>query len=116
MPLSFLELLCVIDVHWLLKVPLSFTELLCVVDLAEDQLASKGFTVGLAAAAMVALGYPGEIQDEQKQRFIWRVLAICPFAYVVQLTSGLNEATEAAMKKPAAGVIVQARYLTVIRG
>ena len=47
----------------------------------------------------------------QCQRFIWWALAMCPFAFVVQqLTSGLNEATEAPTNKPAAGLIVQARY------
>ena len=33
--------------------------------LPADQLAFKCFTLGRDAAAMVALGYPGEIQDEQ---------------------------------------------------
>ena len=69
-------------------------------DLPADQLAFKCLTLGLAAVAMVALRYPGEIRDEQKQRFIWRVLAICPFAYVVQqLICGLSEATEVPTKK-----------------
>ena len=58
-------------VDWLLTIPLLLVELLCVMDLPADQLASKGFTLGLAAAAMVALGYPGEIQDDQSRHFIW---------------------------------------------
>jgi len=102
-------------VDWLLTVPLLLIELLCVMDLPADELASKGFTLGVASAAMVALGYPGEIQDDNTMRFLWWALAMCPFAYVVkELVVGLAAATEAPSNKAAAGLIAQARYLTVV--
>jgi bacteriorhodopsin len=102
-------------VDWLLTVPLLLIELLCVMDLPADELKSKGFTLGVASAAMVALGYPGEIQDDPTMRFLWWALAMVPFCYVVkELTVGLAEATEAPANKAAAGLIAQARYLTVI--
>jgi len=102
-------------VDWLLTVPLLLIELLCVMDLPADELASKGFSLGIAAALMVALGYPGEIQDDQSQRFIWWALAMVPFAYVVfSLVVGLSAATDSPTNKPAAGLITQARYLTVV--
>ena len=38
--------------------------------LAGRLLGLRDFTLGLAAASMIALGYTGEIQDDQSQRFI----------------------------------------------
>ena len=49
---SFNDAYCYVD--GLLLAPLFLIELLCVMDLPADQLASKGFTLGLAAAAMGA--------------------------------------------------------------
>ena len=40
----------------------------CGMDLPQSQLVSKGFSLGTAAAVMVALGYPGEIQDNPSGR------------------------------------------------
>ena len=48
----------------------------------------------MASALMVALGYPGEIQDDLTVRWFWWYLAMVPFCYVVlMLVVGLNEAT-----------------------
>jgi bacteriorhodopsin len=102
-------------VDWLLTVPLLLIELLCVMDLPAAELTSKGFTLGTAAAVMVALGYPGEIQDNPSGRFMWWGLSMIPFLYVVaQLVVGLGAATNAPVNAPAAGLITSARYLTVI--
>merc|ERR1712083_932467 len=69
-------------VDWLLTVPLLLIELILV------------WKLGLASAVMVALGYPGEIQDDLTVRWMWWALAMVPFAYVVlTLVAGLNEAT-----------------------
>merc|ERR1739847_130958 len=62
----------------------------------------------------VALGYPGEIQDDNNARWLWWSMAMVPFCYVVvTLLCGLSAATE---KQPAAakGLIVKARWLTAI--
>merc|ERR1711897_92847 len=67
-----------------------------------------------SSALMVALGYPGEVQDEAGARFFWWALAMVPFCYVVfRLVAGLNEATS---KQPeeAKGLVTAARYLTVV--
>merc|ERR1711953_860278 len=83
-------------VDWLLTVPLLLIELLCVMDLPADELASKGLTLGVASAVMVALGYPGEIQDNPSGRWLFWFFAMIPFAYVVfQLAVGLGEAAGA---------------------
>merc|ERR1712178_507976 len=50
-------------VDWLLTVPLLLIELILVMGLPAPETASKSWTLGVASAVMVALGYPGEIQD-----------------------------------------------------
>jgi bacteriorhodopsin len=102
-------------VDWLLTVPLLLIELILVMGLPADETASMAWKLGLSSALMVALGYPGEIQDDPSGRWIWWGLSMCPFAFVVQnLVIGLNDATEAAHNKAVAGLITKARYLTVI--
>merc|ERR1712176_626805 len=101
-------------VDWLLTVPLLLIELILVMGLPAEQTADLSWKLGVSSAIMVALGYPGEIQDDNSQRWIWWAMAMVPFCYVVStLLVGLSEATD---KQPAAakGLIVQARYLTAI--
>merc|ERR1712146_146721 len=69
---------------------------------------------GLASAAMVAIGYPGEIQDKLSARWIYWACAMVPFAFVVlTLVAGLNGAT-AKQPDSVKSLVVSARYLTVI--
>merc|ERR1712039_89530 len=101
-------------VDWLLTVPLLLIELILVMGLPADQSADLSLKLGVASAAMVALGYPGEIQDDDAVRWIWWFLAMIPFCYVVHtLVVGLGEATD---RQPEAcrGLVVKARWLTVI--
>jgi bacteriorhodopsin len=101
-------------VDWLLTVPLLLIELILVMKLPKDETVALGWKLGVASAVMVALGYPGEIQDDLSVRWFWWALAMVPFSYVVfALVSGLNEATS---KQPESvkGLVVSARYLTVI--
>merc|ERR1712028_127312 len=70
--------------------------------------------LGVASALMIALGYPGEIQDDLTQRWFWWALAMLPFCFVVgTLLSGLDAATS---KQPESvkGLVRTARYLTVV--
>jgi len=101
-------------VDWLLTVPLLLIELILVMGLPAEQTADLAWKLGVSSGLMVALGYPGEIQDDNSMRWIWWALAMCPFAYVVQtLAVGLGEATD---KNPECvrGLLVKARYLTII--
>merc|ERR1711877_14200 len=101
-------------VDWLLTVPLLLIELILVMKLPTDETVAMSWKLGVASAVMVALGYPGEIQDDLAVRWFWWALAMVPFSYVVfALVSGLNEATS---KQPESvkGLVVSARYLTVI--
>jgi len=101
-------------VDWLLTVPLLLIELILVMGLPAEETASLAWKLGLSSGLMVALGYPGEIQDDNSARWIWWALAMVPFCYVVQtLMVGLSDATE---QQPACarGLIVKARYLTAV--
>jgi len=66
-------------------------------------------------SVMVALGYPGEIQDDLAVRWFWWALAMIPFCYVVkELMVGLSEATSKQGSETASMLVSAARYLTVV--
>merc|ERR1712187_1020929 len=101
-------------VDWLLTVPLLLIELILVMKLSKEETVKLGWTLGLASAAMVAIGYPGEIQDKLSARWIYWACAMVPFAFVVlTLVAGLNGAT-AKQPDSVKSLVVSARYLTVI--
>merc|ERR1712193_435061 len=75
---------------------------------------SKSWTLGLASAIMVALGYPGEIQDSPSGRWKFWFLAMIPFLYVVgELAVGLKEASSN-QAPSVASLTGYARWLTII--
>jgi len=101
-------------VDWLLTVPLLLIELILVMKLPAAETKTLSVNLGVASAVMVALGYPGEIQDDLAMRWIWWAAAMVPFCYVVfSLVVGLGEATH---KQPESvkGLVVAARYLTAV--
>jgi len=101
-------------VDWLLTVPLLLIELILVMGLPADQTRSLSFTLGSAAALMIALGYPGEIQDDPQGRWMWWGLSMVPFCYVLfQLLVGLGAATQT-QPEAARGLIGKARLLTAV--
>ena len=82
-------------VDWLLTVPLLLIELILVMRLTEAETTSKCVRLGLAAALMVILGYPGEIADDNTTRAIWGTLSTIPFIYIVwELFKGLGASIE----------------------
>nr|WBQ85992.1 rhodopsin [Dinophyceae sp.] len=102
-------------VDWLLTVPLLLIELILVMKLSAEQTSKLSWNLGTAAAVMVALGYPGEIQDDLAVRWQWWFLSMIPFCYVVfTLAVGLAEATEKQASASAASLVSSARYLTVV--
>merc|ERR1711870_184330 len=69
-----------------------------VMKLPRAETVALSWNLGVSSAAMVALGYPGEIQDDPQGRWIWWAMAMIPFCYVVfTLVGGLSAATD---KKP----------------
>merc|ERR1711924_42501 len=101
-------------VDWVLTVPLLLIELILVMGLPAKETVSKSWTLGLASAIMVALGYPGEIQSDPAARWKFWFILMIPFLYVVaELAGGL---TNAAGKQTAsvASLTAYARWLTII--
>merc|ERR1711963_1083703 len=102
-------------VDWLLTVPLLLVELILVMKLPAEQTASMSWQLGIASALMVALGYPGEIQDDLAVRWQYWAMAMIPFCYVVYtLVVGLAAATSKQGSETVSSLISSARYLTVI--
>lgn len=100
-------------VDWLLTVPLLLIELILIMRLSRQETVSKATKLGIAAALMVILGYPGEISADAGTRWLWWVLAMIPFIYIVyELFVGLREAIE---KQPeqVRGLVSAARWVTI---
>ena len=70
-------------VDWILTVPLLLVEVIAVLALAKE--ASKSLIMRLvpASAAMIALGYPGEISADQGTKILYGVLSTIPFLYIL---------------------------------
>mmetsp|Transcript_3719 Transcript_3719/g.5721 ORF Transcript_3719/g.5721 Transcript_3719/m.5721 type:complete len:263 (-) Transcript_3719:94-882(-) len=101
-------------VDWLLTVPLLLVELILVMKLPQKETVCLAWTLGIASAVMVALGYPGEIQDDLSVRWFWWACAMVPFVYVVgTLVVGLGAAT-AKQPEGVVDLVSAARYLTAV--
>jgi bacteriorhodopsin len=102
-------------VDWLLTVPLLLIELILVMKLPKEETASLCWKLGTAAAIMVSVGYPGEIQDELSVRWFWWACSMIPFLFVVgTLVVGLGEATAKQPSPAASSLVSAARFLTVV--
>jgi bacteriorhodopsin len=101
-------------VDWLLTVPLLLIELILVMRLSESETWSKGLRLGLLAAAMIVLGYPGEVSQVASTRWLWWGLAMIPFVIIVrELYMGLGQSI-ASQPANVRGLISKARDLTVL--
>jgi len=102
-------------VDWLLTVPLLLIELILVMGLPSAETLKLCTTLGLSSAIMVALGYPGEIQEEQTGRMFWWCCSMVPFCYVVfTLLVGLSDATSKQPSARASSLVSAARILTAV--
>ncbi len=70
-------------VDWILTVPLLLVEVVAVLALAKA--ASKSMMMRLvpASAAMIILGYPGEISTNNGTKVLWGILSTIPFLYIL---------------------------------
>lgn len=101
-------------VDWLLTVPLLLIELILVMRLSPAETMAKSTKLGLLAALMVILGYPGEISGLPGTRWLWWSLAMIPFLIIVyDLFIGLKKSI---MTQPesARGLVSTARWLTIV--
>lgn len=102
---------------WILTVPLLLVELVVVMRLAQSRATSLLTRLVIAAALMIALGYPGEvIQDPagSTMRWVWFGLSCIPFVYIlyvlwVELTQSLATQPEGVR-----GLISWARFVLLV--
>mgnify|MGYP006294131531 CR=1 FL=1 len=101
-------------VDWLLTVPLLLIELILVMRLSRPETLSKGWRLGILAAVMIVLGYPGEIASADGTRWLFWTLSMIPFLWIVaELFVGLK-ASIAAQPAQVRGLVNKARWLTVL--
>jgi bacteriorhodopsin len=101
-------------VDWLLTVPLLLVELILVMRLSRAETRAKATKLGLLAALMVLLGYPGEISSDPGTRWLWWSLAMIPFVFIVyDLFIGLKSSIDS-QPREARGLVSTARWLTVV--
>lgn len=101
-------------VDWLLTVPLLLIELILVMRLPQKESTAKATKLGILAAIMVLLGYPGEISSDPGTRWLWWGLSMIPFLVIVfDLFVSLKKSVDS---QPTAvrGIVNSARYVTVI--
>jgi bacteriorhodopsin len=71
-------------VDWLLTVPLLLAELVIVLKLSKAKTRSLIVRLTIAAIAMIALGWPGEVSDpDSTARTLWGVASTIPFLYIL---------------------------------
>ena len=70
-------------VDWILTVPLLLVEVIAVLALAKAAASSLISRLVPASAAMIALGYPGEIATDNGTKILWGVLSTLPFLYIL---------------------------------
>jgi len=103
---------------WLLTVPLLLIEIVLVMDLSAEETVKKSWQLGVAAALMIILGYPGELileKNELNTRWVYWCLAMIPFIFVVYtLVIGLADATNAENDLAVRSKIKTAQWMTVI--
>ena len=101
-------------VDWFLTVPLLLVELILVMGLSRQETSSKVIRLGLLAALMVGLGYPGEIADAASGRWLWGGLSMIPFLWIIyELFVGLSRSVEQ-QPESARGLVKTAIWVTVL--
>ena len=86
-------------VDWILTVPLLLVEVIAVLGLAKAAASSLVNRLVPASAAMIALGYPGEISNVNNTKVLYGVLSTIPFLYIlyvlfVELSKSLDRQPE----------------------
>jgi bacteriorhodopsin len=100
-------------VDWLLTVPLLLVELILVMGLSRSETVSRATRLGLLAALMIALGYPGEVATTDGARWFWGIASMIPFLWIVyELFVGLSKSIES-QPEEARGLVSAARYVVI---
>ena len=101
-------------VDWLLTVPLLLVELVAVLSLPKEKSGGMLTRLIIAAAAMIALGYPGETSDDQSTQMIFFVLSCIPFAYILWVLAGELSTAVQGMNGEVKSLISKTRTIILI--
>ena len=85
-------------VDWLLTVPLLLVETVAVLALPKTVQKNLLFKLVPASAAMIILGYPGEITTDLGPRALWGFLSTIPFVYILYVL--FVELTRSIVRQP----------------
>jgi bacteriorhodopsin len=102
---------------WLLTVPMLLMEIVLVMNLPEDQATTKCMTLGVAAALMIIIGYPGEliVEGNLSKRWHYWAGAMVPFCYIVnELLVGLASATNSEPDEKVKALVLRSQWVTVV--
>jgi len=103
---------------WLLTVPLLLLEIIFCMSLTPEETTSEAWSLGIASALMIAVGYPGELIIEGPMlslRFGCFMFSFMIFLYIVQkLLVGLKGAIGREKNPAVAGMLNQTCLWTVI--
>jgi bacteriorhodopsin len=72
-------------IDWILTVPLLLVEVIAVLALAKSAANSLIMRLVPASAAMIILGYPGEISTNTGTKVLFGILSTIPFLYILQV-------------------------------
>jgi bacteriorhodopsin len=75
-------------VDWLLTVPLLMAELVAVLALDKSVRGKLMAQLVVAAVAMIALGYPGELATSSEARTVWGLASTVPFVFILYVLWG----------------------------
>jgi len=100
-------------VDWLLTVPLLLLETIAVLALPAANRKSLIARLVPASAAMIVLGYPGEIAADNGPKMLWGALSTIPFLYILYIL--FVELTKSLDKQPAevAATVKRLRLLLI---
>jgi bacteriorhodopsin len=99
-------------VDWFLTVPLLLVELVAVMNLPKSKSGVLPRLI-VAAAAMILLGYPGEISSDIPTRHLWGILSTIPFAYILFVLWGELGSQIQGESEKVKSLFIQTRYLLV---
>jgi bacteriorhodopsin len=102
---------------WLLTVPLLLLEIIFCMNLSPQETSAQAWTLGFASAAMIAIGYPGElvVTGNLFPRFVCFVFSFAAFLYIVKtLLVGLKTAIQSEKNPEVASMLDRVCTVTVI--
>merc|ERR1712087_821815 len=102
---------------WLLTVPLLLLEIIFCMSLTPEETSFEAWSLGIASALMIAVGYPGEliVEGDLTIRFMCFFFSFMVFLYIVyKLLVGLQGAIQKETNPEVAAMLNQVCLATVV--